>query len=115
MAEPSTPPTVRPPGRRWYRSLYWRIALGFIFLLALMLGVQAASFVWIAVQTEGGVPEPTLREHCRFAGLEWTPAFARVVAKTEFYDSTKTWRKHLTDAEGDRVLEFMQRTDRVTA
>ena len=38
MAEPSTTPTVRPPGRRWYRSLYWRIALGFMFLLALMLG-----------------------------------------------------------------------------
>ena len=53
-------------------------------------------------------PEPTLRELCRFAELEWTPAFARIVAETEFYDSTKTWRKHLTDAEGDRVLEFMR-------
>ena len=57
-------------------------------------------------------PESTLRELCRFAGLEWTPAFARVVAETEFYDSTKTSRKHLTDAEGARVLEFMQRTER---
>jgi hypothetical protein len=35
--------------------------------------------------------------------------------RTEFYDSTQTWRKHLTDAEGDRVLEFMRQTDRVAA
>ena len=43
--------------RRWFSSLYWRIALGFIVLLAIMLAAQAASFVWIAVQTEQGQPE----------------------------------------------------------
>ena len=36
-------------------------------------------------------------------------------SETEFFDSTKTWQKHLTDAEGDRVLEFMRRTDRAAA
>lgn len=55
-------------------------------------------------------PEPALRELCDFAGLPWTPAFERAVARTEFYDSTKTWRKHLTEDEGERVLEFMRRT-----
>lgn len=56
-------------------------------------------------------PEATMRMICRFAELEWTPKFERVIEETEFYDSTQTWRKHLTDAEGDRVIEFMQRTE----
>ena len=60
-------------------------------------------------------PEPALRDLCSFAGLPWTPAFARTVAATEFYDSTRTWEKHLTAAEGDRVLEFISRTERAAA
>jgi len=43
--------------RRWARSLYWRIGLGFIQFLALALALQVASFVWLAGQTEGGMPE----------------------------------------------------------
>lgn len=60
-------------------------------------------------------PEPTLREMLEFAGLAWTPGFARIVAETDFYDSTQTWRKHLSAEEGDRVLEFMRRTEHVAA
>jgi len=60
-------------------------------------------------------PEPALRGICEFADLPWTPAFARTVERTEFYDSTKTWQKHLTDDEGDRVLEFIRRTERAAA
>jgi signal transduction histidine kinase len=33
--------------RVWYRSLYWRIALGFIALLALLLVVQTGLAVWL--------------------------------------------------------------------
>jgi two-component system OmpR family sensor kinase len=33
-------------GRTWHRSLYWRIALGFVFCLAAMLVVQAVMFTW---------------------------------------------------------------------
>jgi signal transduction histidine kinase len=33
---------------RWYRSLYWRIAIGFMVSLAAMLVVQAVLFVWVA-------------------------------------------------------------------
>ncbi len=62
--------------RRWYRSLYWRIALGFIALLALMLGAQAASFVWIAVQTEGGVPERVGRDFAELVAGELEAALA---------------------------------------
>jgi len=32
---------------RWYQSLYWRIALGFVLTLAAMLVVQAMLFVWV--------------------------------------------------------------------
>src|SRR5206468_3534034 len=36
---------------RWYRSLYWRIALGVVGFLAAMLVVQAMLFVWAVSQT----------------------------------------------------------------
>ena len=62
-----------------------------------------------------GEPESTLQALCRFADLTWTPAFARTVERTEFYDSTQTWRRHLAESEGERVLEFMRRTDPVAA
>jgi signal transduction histidine kinase len=32
----------------WYRSLYWRIALGFVALLATLLVVQGLIFLWIS-------------------------------------------------------------------
>jgi signal transduction histidine kinase len=35
------------PRRRWYRSLYWRIALGYVALLALLLFVQTSLAVWM--------------------------------------------------------------------
>ena len=31
----------------WYRSLYWRIALGFVALLATLLSVQGLMFLWL--------------------------------------------------------------------
>lgn len=33
---------------RWYRSLYWRIGLGFLVCVAAVLAAQAAVFVWLA-------------------------------------------------------------------
>ena len=34
----------------WYRSLYWRIALGFVALLAILLAVQGLMFLWLTGQ-----------------------------------------------------------------
>jgi signal transduction histidine kinase len=34
----------------WYRSLYWRIALGFVALLASLLAVQGLVFLWLTGQ-----------------------------------------------------------------
>jgi two-component system, OmpR family, sensor kinase len=39
--------------RAWYRSLYWRIALGFILFLAAVIAVQAVLFLWIVARGEG--------------------------------------------------------------
>ena len=39
------------PGLRgvvWYRSFYWRIALGFVATVAVVLVLQAALFLWLA-------------------------------------------------------------------
>jgi len=40
---------------RWYRSLYWRIAIGLMLSLAAMLVVQAMLFVWV-VSRSGTMP-----------------------------------------------------------
>jgi hypothetical protein len=58
-------------------------------------------------------PERSLRSLCEFSGLAWTPQFERIVAGMGFHDFTGKWRRHLTDDEGERVLEFLRRTDRL--
>jgi signal transduction histidine kinase len=42
------------PERLWYRSLYWRIALGYVALLALLLLVQTSLAVWMTGRVWGG-------------------------------------------------------------
>jgi signal transduction histidine kinase len=41
--------------RAWYRSLYWRIALGFVCFLAVTLVIQASLFLLVLVRTERDV------------------------------------------------------------
>jgi signal transduction histidine kinase len=41
---------------KWYRSLYWRIALGLFAFMALMLTAQGALFIWMIDQTAGSMP-----------------------------------------------------------
>ena len=40
----------------WYRSLYWRIALGLIAFLALMLATQVLVTLWMSNQIAGSLP-----------------------------------------------------------
>ncbi len=40
----------------WYRSLYWRIALGFVGFLAAMLLAQGLLFLWLAGRSAGSLP-----------------------------------------------------------
>jgi two-component system OmpR family sensor kinase len=41
---------------RWYRSLYWRIAIGFVLGLAALLVVQAVLFVWAVARAGPSLP-----------------------------------------------------------
>jgi two-component system, OmpR family, sensor kinase len=42
--------------RRWYRSFYWRLALGLIAFLALMLAAQSLLTLWMSNQIAGSMP-----------------------------------------------------------
>ena len=54
MSEPSPAVSLAvgapPDGGRvvWYRSFYWRIAIGFVATVAVVLALQAALFLWLA-------------------------------------------------------------------
>ena len=41
---------------RWYRSLYWRIGLGLVAFLALMLVAQGALYLWMTDRIAGSMP-----------------------------------------------------------
>jgi len=60
---PAGPQTASP---LWYRSLYWRIALGLFAFLALMLMAQGAFFLWMTDRIAGSMPARSPR---RLAGL----------------------------------------------
>lgn len=63
--------------RTFARSLYWRIGLGFILFLAITLGLQAALFIWVAGETEGGMPERMGRDFAELIASEFEAALAR--------------------------------------
>jgi two-component system, OmpR family, sensor kinase len=44
------------PEQVWYRSLYWRIGLGFIACVAGLLIAQAVLFVWLTNPSQGTLP-----------------------------------------------------------
>ena len=44
------------PETVWYKSLYWRIALGFVALLATLLAVQGLVFLWLTGRTAEFLP-----------------------------------------------------------
>lgn len=48
--------------RRWYQSLYWRIAAGFIAALALMLVVQGGLLFWLSSQRDEALPPRLLAD-----------------------------------------------------
>jgi signal transduction histidine kinase len=65
------------PARSFARSLYWRIGFGFIFFLAIMLVLQVALFIWVAGETEGGMPERMGRDFAELVASEFEAALAR--------------------------------------
>ena len=63
--------------RRWTRSLYWRIGLGFILFLGLTLAAQAGLFLWMLGETEGGMPERMGRDFAELVASEFEGAMQR--------------------------------------
>src|SRR5687768_10152232 len=63
MSDPGTRIAGTP---RWYRSLYWRIGLGLVAFLALMLAAQGALYLWMTERIAGSMPA---REPRRLAVL----------------------------------------------
>jgi signal transduction histidine kinase len=49
----------------WYRSLYWRIALGFVALLASLLAVQGIVFLWITGRAADLLPGRSPAEYAQ--------------------------------------------------
>jgi two-component system sensor histidine kinase BaeS len=72
----TSPPGPLRPGIR-ARSLYWRIGLGFILFLAITLVLQVALFIWVAGETEGGMPERMGRDFAELVASEFEAALAR--------------------------------------
>jgi signal transduction histidine kinase len=84
MSSHSTRPTdsrtspsgsVRPRIRA--RSLYWRIGFGFILFLAITLVLQVGLFIWVAGETEGGMPERMGRDFAELVASEFEAALDR--------------------------------------
>lgn len=63
--------------RSFGRSLYWRIGLGLILFLAITLGLQVGLFIWVAGETEGGMPERMGRDFAELVASEFESALAR--------------------------------------
>lgn len=79
--------------RRWFRSLYWRIAVGFIAVLALMLAVQGGLLLWLSSSRDEALPPRLLGDLATLvadelgAELDRTPgADAAALAEARFRD-----------------------------
>jgi signal transduction histidine kinase len=56
--------------RVWYRSLYWRVALGLLALLVATLAVQAGVFLWLAARQAERMPGAALAETAETVAVE---------------------------------------------
>ncbi len=66
-----------PARRRWYRSLYWRIAIGFIAFLAAMLVAQGGLFLWLSTAREEPLPPRLLADLAELVAADLGDAFDR--------------------------------------
>jgi signal transduction histidine kinase len=88
---------IVPP--RWYRSLYWRIALGLVAFLALMLAAEAAAFLWLTDTVAGSYPARSPR---RLAVLVASDVGAALAA-----NRTLDLEPYLHEQYGDALQTFV--------
>jgi signal transduction histidine kinase len=62
---------------RWHKSLYWRIAIGFVLFLATMLVVQAMLFVWVVARSGRTVPGQSPGRFSETVALDLADALRR--------------------------------------
>jgi two-component system sensor histidine kinase BaeS len=83
---------------RWYRSLYWRIAIGFVLCLAAMLVVQATLFVWLVWRSESPMPGRPPANFGQTVALELAEALER--------EPQLDVQRHVDDEYEDEVFPF---------
>jgi hypothetical protein len=54
-------------------------------------------------------PREALGAVTEFCGLTWSGKWDGEVSRLRFYDPTGKWKRHLSEEEGERVLEFFAR------
>ncbi len=106
---PSTQPETRGDspaslraGRSFGRSLYWRIGFGFILFLGITLALQFALFIWVAGETEGGMPARMGRDFAELVASEFEAAVARDPA----IDLEAYARKRINELHRPAVIIF---------
>jgi signal transduction histidine kinase len=62
---------------KWHHSLYWRIAVGFVACLALLLLVQAMLFVWVVSRSAQTIPNRPPDRFAQTVALDVTEALDR--------------------------------------
>jgi two-component system OmpR family sensor kinase len=88
--------------RSFARSLYWRIGFGFILFLAITLVLQFGLFIWVAGETEGGMPERMGRDFAELVASEFEAAIARDPA----VDLEAYARKRINELHRPAVIMF---------
>jgi two-component system OmpR family sensor kinase len=83
----------------WYRSLYWRIALGLFAFLALMLTAQGALFLWMTDRIAGSMPARSPR---RFAAL-----VASDVSAAMNVNASLNLQQYLPEQYGETLQTFV--------
>src|SRR5262245_12884145 len=62
---------------KWHHSLYWRIAVGFVACLALLLLVQAMLFVWVVSRSAQSIPNQPPDRFAQTVALDASEALDR--------------------------------------
>jgi signal transduction histidine kinase len=83
----------------WYRSLYWRIALGLFAFLALMLTAQGALFLWMTDRIAGSMPARSPR---RLAALVASDVSAAINA-----NASLNLEQYLPEQYGEILQTFV--------
>ena len=65
------------PLMKWHHSLYWRIAVGFVACLALLLLVQAMLFVWVVSRSAQTIPNQPPDRFAQTVALDATQVLER--------------------------------------